>query len=85
MKITGHNDVESFQKYVKLTSNDAANVILENEANQIKSSKKTPITKEIPIANDVPTDIEGILNYVFALDKVNELFPLLMKGIDIYG
>ena len=32
--------------------------------NQIKSSKKTPITKEIPIANDVPTDIEGILNYV---------------------
>lgn len=46
MKITGHNDVESFQKYVKLTSNDAANVILENEANQIKSSKKTPITKE---------------------------------------
>ena len=85
MKITGHNDVESFQKYVKLTSNDAANVILENEANQIKSSKKTPITKEIPIANDVPTDIDGILNYVFALDKVNELFPLLMKGIDIYG
>ena len=85
MKITGHNDVDSFQKYVKLTSNDAANVILENEANQIKSSKKTPITKEIPIANDVPTDIEGILNYVFALDKVNELFPLLMKGIDIYG
>ena len=85
MKITGHNDVESFQKYVKLTSNDAANVILENEANQIKSSKKTLITKEIPIANDVPTDIEGILNYVFALDKVNELFPLLMKGIDIYG
>ena len=85
MKIAGHNDVESFQKYVKLTSNDAANVILENEANQIKSSKKTPITKEIPIANDVPTDIEGILNYVFALDKVNELFPLLMKGIDIYG
>lgn len=33
----------------------------------------------------MPTDIEGILNYVFALDKVNELFPLLMKGIDIYG
>ena len=43
MKITGHNDVESFQKYVKLTSNDAANVILENEANQIKSSKRLRI------------------------------------------
>ena len=40
MKITGHNDVESFQKYVKLTSNDAANVILENEANQISHQRK---------------------------------------------
>ena len=37
------NTLESFQKYVKLTSNDAANVILENEANQIKSSKRLRI------------------------------------------
>lgn len=46
MKITGHNDVESFQKYVKVTSADAANVILDAEANKISQSNKSVATNK---------------------------------------
>ena len=49
MKITGHNDVESFQKYVKLTSNDAANVILDTEANKVQT--KGIVQQEIDSSN----------------------------------
>lgn len=85
MKITGHNDVESFQKYVKLTSNDAANVILDTEAHKVKQPKEELVTREILVVNEVPDDMDGILNYVFAIDKIYELVPLLLKNVDIFG
>lgn len=84
MKITGHNDVESFQKYVKLTSTDAATVILDNEANKMEQSGKLA-AKDVSMTDGIPTDIDGILNYVFALDKAMELLPLMIRGIDVYG
>lgn len=39
-KITGHNDDESFEKYVKLTSEDAALLMLDTEAGKTEQKKE---------------------------------------------
>ena len=44
MKITGHNDAKSFKKYVRLTSEDAALLMLETESTKIKPSDKVATT-----------------------------------------
>ena len=77
MKITGHRDVESFQKYVKIISDDAANVILDREAKKEESKEKQtnqPVTK---------SKID-VLDYLFAEDSLLRLDELQNKGIDIY-
>lgn len=44
MKITGHNDAKSFKKYVRLTSEDAALLMLETESTKVRQSDKVPTT-----------------------------------------
>lgn len=77
MKITGHRDVESFQKYIKIIPDDAANVILDREARKEESKEKQtnqPVTK---------SKID-VLDYLFAEDSLLRLDELQNKGIDIY-
>lgn len=49
MKITGHKTEASFKKYAKLSSEDAANVILDTEAN--KAQTKGTVQQEIDSSN----------------------------------
>lgn len=77
MKITGHNDAESFQKYVKITSNDAANVILDAEAKKEELEEKQINQPAVKFKIDV-------LDYLFAEDSLVRLDGLLKDGINIY-
>ena len=77
MKITGHKTEASFKKYAKLSSEDAANVILDGEARKEESKEKQtnqPVTK---------SKID-VLDYLFAEDSLLRLDELQNKGIDIY-
>ena len=44
MKITGHNDAKSFKKYVRLTSEDAALLMLETESTKVRQSDEVSTT-----------------------------------------
>lgn len=77
MKITGHKTEASFKKYAKLSSEDAANVILDGEARKEESKEKQtnqPVTK---------SKID-VLDYLFAESSLLRLDELQNKGIDIY-
>lgn len=78
MKITGHNDVESFQKYIKVTSNDVAQIVLETEAN--KETKKEQ-SKEVV---DKSKKRIKVLDYLFAETSLLRLDELQASGINIY-
>lgn len=78
MKITGHNDVESFQKYVKITSNDVAQIVLETEANkEVKNEQsKETISKSKKKVK--------VLDYLFVETSLLRLNELQANGINIY-
>ena len=67
MRITGHNDIESFQKYVKITSDDAANVILKKESGKVLSETKKESTEQKVTAQDVN-------NFVAIIDTVKQTY-----------
>lgn len=77
MKITGHTTEMAFKKYAKISSEDAANLMLETEAKKEESKEKQtnqPVTK---------SKID-VLDYLFAEDSLLRLDELQNKGIDIY-
>ena len=65
--LTGHNDIESFQKYVKITSDDAANVILKKESGKVLSETKKESTEQKVTAQDVN-------NFVAIIDTVKQTY-----------
>jgi len=81
MKITGHKSVESFARYVKLSSEDAAMQILENE--QIREESQNPATNTPPNEpkSDKPVSTSlssyAILETLFAYKEVNEASNLV--------
>lgn len=90
MKITGHNDVESFQKYVKITSGDAAKLMLETEAdkakqvNKINQSNEVVATSNESITEAISKGIEAGLKH-----KDDIVYNLLLNSqennIESYG
>ena len=84
MKITGHNDAKSFKKYVRLTSEDAALLMLETESTKVRQSDKVPTTisqegnkEAINILKQYQNTINGItfdtlLDTQFFASKINK-------------
>ena len=84
MKITGHNDAKSFKKYVRLTSEDAALLMLETESTKVRQSDKVPTTisqegnkEAINILKQYQNTINGItfdtlLDTHFFASKINK-------------
>ena len=84
MKITGHNDAKSFKKYVRLTSEDAALLMLETESTKVRQSDEvsTTISQEgnkeaINILKQYQNTINGItfdtlLDTQFFASKINK-------------
>ena len=67
MRITGHNDIESFQKYVKITSDDAANVILKKESGKVLSETKKESTEQ-------KVTVQDVNNFVAIIDTVKQTY-----------
>lgn len=88
MKITGHNDAKSFKKYVRLTSEDAALLMLETESTKVRQSDKVPTTisqegnkEAINILKQYQNTINGItfdtlLDTQFFASKINKAVEL---------
>jgi len=88
MKITGHNDAKSFKKYVRLTSEDAALLMLETESTKVRQSDKVPTTisqegnkEAINILKQYQNTINGItfdtlLDTQFFASKINKAAEL---------
>ena len=88
MKITGHNDAKSFKKYVRLTSEDAALLMLETESTKVRQSDKVPTTisqegnkEAINILKQYQNTINGItfdtlLDTQFFASKINKAVKL---------
>ena len=88
MKITGHNDAKSFNKYVRLTSEDAALLMLETESTTVRQSDKVPTTisqegnkEAINILKQYQNTINGItfdtlLDTQFFASKINKAAEL---------
>ena len=88
MKITGHNDAKSFKKYVRLTSEDAALLMLETESTKVRQSDEvsTTISQEgnkeaINILKQYQNTINGItfdtlLDTQFFASKINKAAEL---------
>ena len=84
MKITGHNDAKSFKKYVRLTSEDAALLMLETESTKVRQSDKVPTTisqegnkEAINILKQYQNTINGItfdtlLDTQFLASRINK-------------
>ena len=60
MKITGHTTEEAFKRYVKVSSKDAASVILKTEADRAKNE----LPKEASLESNVPTNSNQILKTI---------------------
>ena len=89
MKITGHNDVESFQKYVKLTSGDAAKLMLETEAKKavqtkVKQSNDIVTSSNENIAEAISKGIEAGLKHKDDI-AYDLLFNSQESNIESYG
>ena len=89
MKITGHNDVESFQKYVKLTSGDAAKLMLETEAKKavqtkVKQSNDIVTSSNENIAEAISKGIEAGLKHKNDI-AYDLLFNSQESNIESYG
>ena len=88
MKITGHNDAKSFKKYVRLTSEDAALLMLETESTKVRQSDEvsTTISQEsnkeaINILKQHQNTMNGItfdtlLDTQFFASKINKAVEL---------
>ena len=88
MKITGHNDAKSFKKYVRLTSEDAALLMLETESTKVRQSDEvsTTISQEsnkeaINILKQHQNTMNGItfdtlLDTQFFASKINKAVKL---------
>lgn len=76
MKITGHKTEQAFKQYVKLTSEDAAKVMLSQEkAKESKNHKKSKTKQEVNInisKQEAPNTIsnESVLDTLFAAKEV---------------
>ena len=78
MKITGHNDERSFKKYIRLSSEDAALLMLEKEADRDSTSAQT--NKSIGKSKQKIK----VLDYLFAESSLLKLSKLQSQGINIY-
>lgn len=86
MKITGHKSEDSFKKYVKLSSEDAALAILKTEADRTKDEVLPKVVHqeyEKSIDNQMPKveNIDDVLNYLFAYKELK----LLREIFDAVG
>lgn len=77
MRVTGHTTEIAFKKYAKISSEDAANLMLDTEAKK-EEVKEKQISQ---LANKPKIDV---LDYLFAEDSLLKLDELQNKGIDIY-
>ena len=85
MKITGHNDVESFQKYVKLTSGDAAKLMLEKAVQtKVKQSNDIVTSSNENIAEAISKGIEAGLKHKDDI-AYDLLFNSQESNIESYG
>lgn len=75
MKITGHSTEEAFKKYAKLSSEDAANTVLNIEAGK---------TETVDIVVPKITPKVKVLDYLFAESTLLKLDELHSKEVNIY-
>lgn len=75
MKITGHSTEEAFKKYAKLSSEDAANTVLNIEAGK---------TEAVDIVVPKITPKVKVLDYLFAESTLLKLDELHSKEVNIY-
>ena len=53
MKVTGHKTESAFKKYAKISSEDAANLMLETEANKVNQVNKVKQSNDVtPSSNE---------------------------------
>lgn len=82
MKITGHNDEKSFRKYVKLTSEDAASLMLEREAGRQNNDNSEVLAPKV-VSNKMKCNV-NVLDHLFAETVLLKLFALHKQDIDIF-
>lgn len=88
MKITGHKTIESFKKYVRLTSEDAAVLMLEKESVKIEQSNvviSTTVANHGNVAEDTDCLVDkkitfdALLDTQFLASKINKAAALKSK------
>lgn len=88
MKITGHKTTESFKKYVRLTSEDAAVLMLEKESVKIEQSNvviSTTVANHGNVAEDTDCLVDkkitfdALLDTQFLASKINKAAALKSK------
>lgn len=84
MRITGHTTEMAFKKYAKISSEDAANLMLETEANKIKESNDIVPSSNENIVEAISKGIEAGLKHKNDI-AYDLLFNSQESNIESYG
>ena len=90
MKVTGHKTESAFKKYAKISSEDAANLMLETEANKVNQVNKVKQSNDVTpssnenIAEAISKGIEAGLKHKDDI-TYDLLFNSQESNIESYG
>ena len=90
MKVTGHKTESAFKKYAKISSEDAANLMLETEANKVNQVNKVKQSNDVTpssnenIAEAISKGIEAGLKHKNDI-AYDLLFNSQESNIESYG